>query len=458
MARAPREEPTRALTDALDGAEAGWELVILDGPQAGHREALNSSRPLVLGSSPEATVPLTDSAVSRRHLELTVSGGRVRAKDLGSTNGSHLAGHRFQEAELGPGSVVRLGETHVQLLVRGMQDALPPSRADRFGPFLGKSYAARSVFAVLERAARTDATVLITGETGTGKEVVAQALHEASRRREGPFVVVDCAALPAALVESELFGHVKGAFTGAHADRLGAFRSAHRGTLFLDELGELPVDLQTRLLRALETQTVKPVGSNGYVPVDVRVVAATHRDLEGQVRARRFRADLFFRLAVIRVHLPPLRERREDIPLLARHFAALEAGTRVQLGPDALGHLMSHDWPGNVRELRNVIRQAAALSPEALTLAAALQAAPPEAAAPRPPAPDTFDAYFDLPFREARRAITAAFELAYARHVVAAADGNVSEAAKRAGLHRNMVHRILARDGAVEDEDAQADR
>ncbi|MCA9556033.1 MAG: sigma-54-dependent Fis family transcriptional regulator, partial [Myxococcales bacterium] len=270
MAGAPKEDPTRALTDALEGADAGWEVVVLDGPEAGRRAPLNLSRPTILGSSPEATVPLPDSAVSRLHLELRVAEGRVRGRDLGSTNGCFLAGHRFQEVELGPGAVVRVGETHVQILVRGSQDALPPSKADRFGAFLGKSYAMRSVFAVLERAARSDATVLITGETGTGKEVVAQALHQASGRREGPFVVVDCASLPASLVESELFGHVKGAFTGAHGDRQGAFRSADGGTLFLDELGELPVDLQTRLLRALETQTVKPVGGNAYVPVNVR--------------------------------------------------------------------------------------------------------------------------------------------------------------------------------------------
>ena len=436
----PTDDATRALTDALEGAEGGWELVVLDGPQKGERAALNSSRPVILGQSAEASLPLEDTSVSRLHLELSLEDGRVRAKDLGSTNGSFLAGHRFREAELAPGAVVRLGETHVQLLVPGMQDALPPSAAERFGGLLGKSFAIRSVFAVLERAARTDATVLLTGETGTGKEVVAQALHAASPRRDGPFVVVDCASMPGTLIESELFGHVKGAFTSANSDRQGAFRSAHGGTVFLDELGELGVDLQTRLLRVLETQKVKPVGSNTYEPVNVRVIAATHRDLEGLVQARRFRADLFFRLAVIRVRLPPLRERREDIPLLARHFAALEAGAPVRLGPDVLAKLMSHDWPGNVRELRNVIRQAAALSPAQLSLAAALQG---DAGAPA--SPETFDAYYDLQFREARRAVIAAFELAYARHHVAAADGNVTEAAKRAGLHRNMVHRILAR-------------
>ena len=438
----PSHDETRQLTDLLAGAEVGLELLVLDGAQAGRRVPLTASRPLVVGTSDEATLPLEDTSVSRLHLELRLDGARVRAVDLDSTNGSYLGGHRFEAAELVPGAVLRIGETHLQLLTEGAQDPLPPSSATAFGELLGKSHAMRSVFAILERAARTDTTVLITGETGTGKEVTAEAVHSQSRRSDGPFVVVDCASIPANLVESELFGHVKGAFTHAERDRAGAFRSANGGTIFLDEIGELPVELQSRLLRVLETQTVKPVGSNVYERVDVRVVAATNRDLEEEVRQRRFRSDLFFRLAVIRVRLPPLRDRLEDIPFLARHFARklAEDGERLPLAPNAVAALMAHDWPGNVRELYNVVRQASALSPTQRSLVAALR---PEGASP---SPNSFDAFFDLPFREARKAANSAFERAYVEHAIEEAGGNVTKAAQRAGLHRNMLHRILARD------------
>jgi DNA-binding NtrC family response regulator len=436
-------DETRQLTDLLAGADVGLELLVLDGSQAGTRVALSANRPLIVGQSDEATVALDDSSVSRLHLELRVDGPRVRAIDLKSTNGSYLGGHRFEAAELSPGAVIRVGETHLQLLTEGAQEPLPPSNATAFGGLRGKSHAMRMAFAVLERAARTDTTVLITGETGTGKEVTADAIHRESRRGDGPFIVIDCASIPANLVESELFGHVKGAFTHASSDRAGAFRSANGGTIFLDEIGELPPDLQSRLLRVLETQTVKPVGSNTYEKVDVRVVAATNRDLEEEVRQRRFRSDLFFRLAVIRVHLPPLRQRPEDIPFLARHFAQEAAGDaeRIALSPTAVAALMAHDWPGNVRELRNTIQQASALSPKQLSLAQALH---PEG---EPiPAANSFDAFFDMPFREARKAAQAAFERAYVQHAVEEAGGNVTKAAQKAGLHRNMVHRILARE------------
>lgn len=444
---------TRILESSLDGAEVGLRVEVLSGPRKGELHDIPRDRPFIIGSSPEASLPLEDDTVSRFHLELVSGELSVRARDLGSTNGSFHQDARFRELELFPGAALRVGQTELRIRADAEQASLPPSEATAFGGMLGRSLEMRRVFALLERAAQTDATVLVTGETGTGKEVVAEVLHQASRRRDKPLVVVDCSAIPAPLVESELFGHVRGAYTHAVSDRLGAFREADGGTVFLDELGELPLELQPRLLRVLETQTVKPVGSNTYHPVDVRIVAATNRNLVEMVRQRRFRSDLYFRLAVIRVSLPPLRDRREDIPLLARHFArALSpSGRTLTIRPEAMAALISHDWPGNVRELRNVLQQAVSLSAESLSLALELSGG---RAAGEPGAFGMlgFEPFFDLPFREARKEATAAFELAYVKHRIARADGNLSAAARDMGLHRNMVRRILNRERGEPDE------
>ena len=447
MAKPPHDRETRLLDDEFASGDTPLFIKILSGAQKGEMHALPHGRPFILGSSPEASLPIEDDAVSRLHLELMWDGQDVRAKDLGSTNGSTFEGTRFQALTLTAGAVIRIGETELMVIADQDVEPLPPSEATAFGPVLGRSRKMRNVFAILERAAKGDSTVLVTGETGTGKEVVAEAIHRESARADSPFVVVDCASIPANLIESELFGHVKGAYTHAMTDRTGAFVQADGGTIFLDEVGELPVDLQPRLLRVLETQTVKPVGSNAFRKVDVRIVAATNRDLEDMVRARRFRSDLFFRLAVIRVMLPPLRERLEDVPLLARHFAERysEGGRKLAFTRDVVAGLISHHWPGNVRELRNVIHQAVSLSTESLSLALKL-AQDPGSSSGRAAAPVGFELYYDLPFRDARKEATAAFELAYLKHRVAECDGNVSEAAKQVGLHRNMVHRILARE------------
>ncbi len=446
------DEPpvTTVLESSLDGAEAGLLVEVLGGPATGRAYPIPSDRPFIVGSSPEASLPIDDDTVSRLHLELRSHGRWVRARDLGSTNGSFHEESRFRELDLYPGAVFRVGRTELRLLAASEPSPLPPSESTAFGAMLGRSVAMRRVFAVLERAARTDATVLVTGETGTGKEVVAESLHQASFRRDRKLVVVDCSAIPANLIESELFGHVRGAFTHAESDRLGAFREADGGTIFLDELGELPLELQPRLLRVLETQRVKPVGSDQQHPIDVRVVAATHRDLEGLIRERKFRSDLYFRLAVVRVHIPPLRERRADIPLLARHFAETLSpeGRPLRLNPDSMAALIAHAWPGNVRELRNVIQQAVALRSERLSLARSLAFAPAEGE----PVALGFEPFYDLAFREARQAATAAFELAYVKERIQRANGNMSEAAREMGLHRNMVRRILNRELGEEEE------
>ena len=437
---------TQALEATHEGTQFSLRVEVLSGPQKGQVHPLSGERPFIVGTSPEASLVLSDDTVSRLHLELSRTGAKVRARDLGSTNGCFHQGAQFGVLELPVGAVIRLGRTELWLRASDDSESLPPSDATCFGNLVGRSLAMRRVFAVLERASRTDATVLVTGETGTGKEVVAESLHRASARANGPLVVVDCSSMPAQLIESELFGHIRGAFTSAVSDRRGAFREADGGTIFLDELGELPIELQPRLLRVLETRTVKPVGSNEAIPINVRVVAATNRNLEQMVRERRFRSDLYFRLAVIRVALPALRERREDIPMLARHFAAQLSpdGPAARIGPKTVAALISSPWPGNVRELRNVIQQAVSLSSETLSLYAAC------ARADQTQATLGFEPYFDLPFREARKGATMAFELAYIKRRIDDCRGNLSQAAREMGLHRNMVRRILNRERITE--------
>ncbi len=447
-----KDRQTRIIGEGgIVGGEGALIIRILSGDLRGSDAVLLGEEPFVIGAGFEATLRLPDAAVSRRHLELVNRGGYVAARDLNSTNGSFFEGSRFTVLDLGPGAVFRVGETELQIVAPERSDPIPPSEHTSFGGLLGKSRKMRQVFAILERAAKADVTTLITGETGTGKEMVAEAIHQASVRQAGPFVVVDCASIPSNLIESELFGHIKGAYTNAVTDRMGAFEAANGGTIFLDELGELPSSLQPRLLRVLESRRVKRVGSNDFHEVDVRVVAATNRPLEDEVRAKRFRSDLYFRLAVIRVNLPPLRNRREDIPLLAREFlrrhSAKGEQPQLELTPELAAALSSYDWPGNIRELRNVIEQAASLSKESLSLALKLRAKRRAESRPASPEPSdaVFNGFFKLPYKEARKQVLEAFEIAYAKNAVREAGGNVSKAAELAQVHRNVLHRILAK-------------
>lgn len=428
----------------IQGSAGVLIIRILSGELKGAEAILLGREPFIIGAGFDTTLRLADSSVSRRHLELINRDGYVSARDLGSTNGSYYEGTRFESLDLGPGAVFRVGETELQIVAPEKADPMPPSEQTSFGNLLGKSRKMRAVFAVLERAARTDATVLVSGETGTGKEVVAEAIHNGSDRKGQPFIVVDCASIPSNLIESELFGHIKGAYTNAVSDRVGAFEAADGGTIFLDELGELPAQLQPRLLRALESRQIKPVGANDFKPVNVRVIAATNRALEEEVRAKRFRSDLYFRLAVIKVQLPALRERREDIPLLARAFLDKhkDGEDGLQLTPDIIAALTSHDWPGNVRELRNAIDQAASLSSEGLNLAVRLRAN--QVPEPEVESGAGMSEFFELPYKEARKRALEAFELGYAQNVLERAGGNVTKAAELAQIHRNVLHRILA--------------
>jgi DNA-binding NtrC family response regulator len=420
------------------------QLVVVDGPDMGRAVALGDA-PVTVGSDRGCTLALRDTGVSRQHLRVTAEpGGEYLVTDLGSTNGTRFAGARVTSARVGPGATLQVGRTslRVQPEPHGLQ--IEPSRAHRLGELVGASLVMREVFAVLELAAASDVTVLLEGETGTGKELAARAVHEASARRRGPFVAVDCGALPAGLVESELLGHVKGAFTGAQQARRGAFARADGGTLFLDELDALPLELQPRLLRALETRSVRPVGGDAEQAVDVRVIAAAQRDLAGAVARGDLRPDLYYRLGVVRVALPPLRERREDIePIVAALLARRGLSPDGVHGP-ALARLTAHPWPGNVRELRNAVDRAIALSPGARGFADLRWQVPGDMSEGTSP-----DVRLDQPYAAAKQAVLHAFERRYLRALLDRVGVNLSAAARAAELDRKHLRALLRKHDLV---------
>jgi len=379
--------------DAIDLEVTCIQVAVVEGPDAGaHRRVL--AERLRLGASAANDLRLTDPAVSGTHAELCFRGERLFLRDLDSTNGTTLRGERVEEAELADGDEFRVGETTLRVTLPTQRRRTPIPEADGLGALVGSSLAMRRLYAMIEAVAPTGATVLVTGETGTGKELVARELHRLSGR-EGPLVPFDAGATDPGQIASALFGHGKGAFTGAVAARPGAARTAHGGTLFLDEIGELPLELQPRLLRLLEAREVTPLGADTPSRVDLRVVAATHRDLPAAVEAGTFRADLLHRLAVIEVPVPPLRDRAGDLFLLADALAQ-DQGWSLTWSPAGRRALEAHAWPGNVRELRNRLERAHALAaggpvgPAELGLDEAVAASPGPAAAPDiPPSPGT---------------------------------------------------------------------
>jgi len=394
--------------------------------------------PVVIGSHPDCELVVDDPYVSRRHCQLSLTERGVLVKDLGSRNGTLIGPVRVVEALLPADAELVLGQARVTVTSAGEAVRVPLAPAPRFGEALGHSPVMRALFERLRRAAATDDSVLLLGESGTGKELLARAVHDASPRKDGPFVVLDCGAVAPSLIESELFGHEKGAFSGAHAARRGILESANGGTVFLDEIGELPLDLQPRLLRALESRQVRPVGANGWRPLDVRVVAATHRDVRARIAAGELREDLFYRLAVVEARVPPLRERPEDIPLLVEHLLAQRSPPTPldALPPNALELLKAHRWPGNVRELRNTLARLVLFQ----TLGEPAAPAPPEAGpAQRGP--------LALPFHEAREAVLEDFERRYASEHLRTHEGNVSAAARTMGVSRQFLHKLIARYG-----------
>jgi DNA-binding NtrC family response regulator len=412
-------------------------------------EVALGARPVVVGADRRCDLILEDDQVSRRHAELQVTPEGVRVRDLGSTNGTWWQGSRIADAVVPGGASIRIGSTSIRLSP-GEAPTLPPSERSRFGGLVGRSLAMRELFAVLELAAPTDATVLVEGESGTGKELVARALHDHSARARVPLVVVDCSALTDTLLDSHLFGHVRGAFTGAATERKGAFVEADGGTVFLDEIGELPLAMQTKLLRVLEAQTVQPLGSDRPVQVNTRVVAATHRNLAEMVERKEFRFDLYYRLAVVHVQLPPLRDRPDDLPLLIEHFYEGRGGTSGPIAGANLDTLRGHAWPGNVRELRNVLERAWALSPPGSPFAALRLWMQPGMAAPAREDEAAVDT--SLPFKEAKERWIDQFERRYLARVFEQHDGNITRAADYAGINRRHFRELLHKHGIISEE------
>jgi two-component system response regulator GlrR len=427
-ARRPGEPPT----------VRRFRLSVVEGPGIGtHFES--ASDVCSVGSHPLNHFQLDDATVSRFHCEVSIGPRGAQVKDLNSTNGVVVDGVQVIEALLRDGSLLRLGRAVLRFDFSVESNRLQLSEQTHFGSLVGVSVAMRGCFRLLERASARDVTVLLEGETGTGKSQAAQAIHQASSRRDKPFLVVDCGAIPPNLLESELFGHEKGAFTGALSRREGAFEEAHGGTIFLDEIGELPAELQPKLLRVLEAREIRRVGSNTYQPVDIRVITATHHDLRAEVNTGRFRSDLFFRLAVLRITLPALRQRPEDLPLLVDKLlgsmGAAEEHTQALRTPEFFSRLQHSAWPGNVRELRNylerclVFEDALALSAEEAGPGTAIEVDPTQ------------------PYAEQRRRAADDFERRYLRALLEKHPGKVAQAAATAGMDRVHLYRLLRRHG-----------
>lgn len=420
----------------------GASLEVTRGPDVGFKRRLDEPS-LTIGSGPLCGLRLSDPAISREHMRLELGPHGVALRDGGSKNGTWLGGTRVDSALLTADATLRLGGTTIAIKVDAKPSSIIVSDQHEFGSAYARSLPMRHVFASLMRAAESDISILLEGESGVGKEVLARAIHAHSRRRERAFVAVDCGALPANLIESELFGHERGAFTGADRTRVGLFEQADGGTVFLDELGELPLELQPKLLRVLQEREVRRVGSTKPIAVDVRVIAATNRNLKDLCASSGFREDLFYRVATLRVRVPTLRERREDIaPLATRFLRELTGDAEADLPADVLQMLTAYAWPGNVRELRNVVTRFALLD--------ARQRA------------DLFDMtqrrltsvrdeeeLAAMPFQAARQLVLEDFESSYFRAVLRRAGGVVTRAAEMAGMARSSFYRMLERHGAV---------
>jgi DNA-binding NtrC family response regulator len=417
-------------------------LSVTSGPDRKLVRELTGER-IVIGTHERCDLVLTDPTVSRQHLEISLVPQGWAIVDLDSRNGTFIGDLRVREVIVQQGTRIQLGGTHLRVEpLRGAVD-VPLAAAERFGPLLGRSPVMRRLFEVLARVAPSDATVLITGESGTGKEVAARAIHEASPRRHKPFVVVDCGGLPANLIESELYGHTRGAFTGATQSRDGAFAAADGGTLFLDELGELPLELQTRLLGALERRQVQPLGANRPRSVDARVIAATNRDLRKEVNRGSFRADLYFRLAVVNVHMPALREHPEDIP---QYVAAMlaewsETGASPRIDAETIARLQAQAWPGNVRELRNTVERAVLLG----ELGDAVEPTPEQA--PQAAAGGAVGADPAIPFKVGKAALIEQYERSYVEALMQRFDQNITRATRAAEIDRVYLLRLLDKYG-----------
>jgi len=443
--------PSMLATQTLPQGPLGWDrvqaysVVGVEGPAQGQSWDLAVGR-CSMGTHRSNDIVLSDPMVSRFHCELSVDASSATIVDLGSKNGTHVDGLRVRDVFLKHGSLIRLGQSVLRFQLGEQTHPIGLSPKTEFGALIGRSIVMRAIFDTLERAALSDATILLEGETGTGKGIIAESIHDASPRKGKPFCVVDCAALPANLLESELFGHERGAFTGAVARRAGAFEAANEGTIFLDEIGELPLELQPKLLRVLEERQIRRVGGNAVQQVDVRVIAATNRDLRTEVNEGRFRSDLYFRLALIRVKVPALRDHLDDIPFLVERFLGASRNASPEIAaslrsPDFIASLQRASWPGNVRELRNHLESC-------LVLRQVLPYGEPSPAAPAVRAkPESGDVDANLPYHQARLEWQLVWEAEYLRALMKLHDENIEEAARAAGISRAYIYRLLSRHG-----------
>ncbi len=429
-----------------------FTLAITSGPDKGKRVVLDgrSTTRALVGQSEVCDVRLADREVSRRHAAFDHLGSSLRLTDLGSTNGTFVDRVRVVEALLTGGEMVRVGSSVLRIDDADADSSQAPSssspsvapRPTGFGRVVGASRALVALYPLFERLAAATVPVVIEGETGTGKEALAEALHEMGPRAKRPFIIFDCTAVPPALIESELFGHERGAFTGATGSRRGVFEQAHGGTLFIDEIGDLELSLQPKLLRAIERSEIRRVGGDGWISVDVRIVSATRRDLDREVEEGRFREDLFHRLAVARVELPPLRHRQGDVRVLAPHFWQQLGGDPAQLTEPLLTRWEAATWPGNVRELRNAVARQIALGDLGQpAVSASLESA----------AGGGWTALVEelvrakLPFPLARDRVLELFTEHYVSHLLGLHGDNVARAAAASGIGRRYFEKLRAR-------------
>ncbi len=453
------------------------KLVVEDGESS---EYIFDQANIAIGAMEDNDLLVDDDTASRYHCRIYQDETSYLVQDLDSTNGTFVNRVRIKEAYLKPGCTLTVGKTDIKFHCLDERVEILPSKREAFGGIVGKSVRMREIFGILEKIGTTGVTVVLEGETGTGKEVVARTIHQTSNRKQGPFVVFDCGAVPENLIESELFGHEKGSFTGAIMSRQGLFEMAQGGTILLDELGELSLDLQPKLLRALEQREIRRVGSNKPTKIDVRVVAATNRNLEDEVKAGRFREDLYYRLSVVRLVLPPMRERREDIPLLIKHFLRNSSYNRTGntmnikgISRDALDCLMNYNWPGNVRELANVVERACSFAeteyiqpedlPEHISGIGFIKSRGGTAAATEEAdASLTDDVGLGIPlglnaaesgttmnvdvgknFKDAKEQWVSSFERDYIVNLLKRNDANISHAAKEADIDRKYFRKLM---------------
>lgn len=429
-----------------------YQLVVLGRDNNRRKFELGKKKLIRIGKKSDNDIVVNDKTVSRNHVEIHLNDDNsYLLKDLNSTNGTTINGMKVKEAYLSQGDQIEVGETKIEFQTYDENVQIEPSNNNFFGQLVGKCRKMRQIFGILERISPSQATVIIEGETGTGKELVARAIHDNSLRKDKPFITFDCSSVAPNLIESELFGHTKGSFTGAIKDRIGAFEAANGGTIFLDEIGELTLDLQPKLLRALEQREIKRVGSTNAVKLDVRVISATNRNLKEEVKNAKFREDLYYRLSVVKIQVPPLRERLEDIPLIAEKILASARFNRKPDGKfyvsrvedDALKILQRYQWPGNVRELNNILERAVSFSEDGTIKGSHLQYVFSEVESGEEATVRIQGYDMERPFKEAKQAVVEQFEKEYLQELLERNKGNVSKASREAKIDRKHLRNLL---------------